>query len=89
MIELSYWLIAFGLIALMFWALFRENARLKRRTPEEYEADLANSKASLLRSGLVELDRFLGETKQKTAAVEYLKDEEQGQTKTGGKDDDQ
>lgn len=88
MVELSYWLIALGVIALMFWALAREKTRLRRRSAEEYEADLANSKASLMRAGLVEMDRFLGETKQKTAAVEYLKDEEQGQTKAGGKGDE-
>jgi len=88
MVELSYWLIAIGLIGLMIWALVRENDRLKRRSSEEYEEDVANSKASMMRAGLLELDRFLGSTKQKTAAVEYLKDEEQGQTRTGGKDDD-
>lgn len=88
MVELSYWLLAFALIALMVWALVREKDRLKRRTAEEYEAELANNKASMMRAGLVELDRFLGSTQQKTAAVEYLKDEEQGQTKTGGNDED-
>ena len=42
----------------------------------------------MLRAGLVELNKFYGEARQKRAAVEYLKDEEQGMTKTGGKDDD-
>jgi hypothetical protein len=87
--ELSYWLIALLLIGLMVWALVSENARLRHRTSGEYEAEVANNKASLLRAGLVELDRFLGETKQKTAAVEYLKDQEQGQTQSGGNSEGQ
>ena len=37
---------------------------------------------------MLELDKFVGEAKGKQAAVEYLKDQEQGQTKTGSKGDD-
>ena len=86
--EALTWLIVLLIIAVMFWLLVRENDRQKRRTAEEYERDLANAKDSMLRAGLLELDKFYGEARQKRAAVEYVKDEEQGMTKAGGKDDD-
>ena len=86
--EALTWLVVLLFIGGMFWALARESDRQKKRTVEEYERDLANSKNSLLRAGLLQLDTFYGEAKQKQAAVEYLKDEEHGMTKTGGKDDD-
>jgi hypothetical protein len=82
------WLIAFLLIGLMFWALLREQARMKRRTTQEYEQDLARARSSMLRAGMLELDRFVGNESGKRAAVEYLKDEEGGMTKTGGNDDE-
>ena len=82
------WLIVLLIIAGMFWAIARENNQKKNRTSQEYERDLANTKDSLMRAGLVELDKFYGQTRQKQAAVEYLKDEAQGLHKTGGRDDD-
>jgi hypothetical protein len=82
------WLVVFLIIAGMIWALARENNRQRKRTAAEYERDLANAKDSMLRAGLVELNKFYGEARQKSAAVERLKDEEQGMTKTGGSDDD-
>ena len=86
--EALTWLVVLLIIGGAFWALVRESDRQKKRTIEEYERDLANSKNSLLRAGLLQLDTFSGEAKQKQAAVEFLKDEEQGMTKTGGRDDD-
>jgi hypothetical protein len=83
-----YWLIPLALIALMLWSLVHERSRQRKRTPEEFERDLANTRSSMLRAGMLELDRFAGDARQKRAAVEYLKDEQQGMTKTGGKDDD-
>jgi len=82
------WLAVLALIGLGFWALARDNRRLRNRTPQEYERDLANTKSSLLRAGMLELNKFVGQEQQKRAAVEYLKDEEQGMTRTGGKGDD-
>lgn len=82
------WLAVLLVIAGMFWLLIRENMQKRNRTVEEYERDAAEAKDSLLRAGLVELDKFYGATKQKQAAVEYLKDENQGLHKTGGRDDD-
>jgi flagellar biosynthesis/type III secretory pathway M-ring protein FliF/YscJ len=82
------WLIVILLIGLIFWALVRDYDRRMQRSAQEYERELAEQKSSLMRAGLVELDKFVGDQKNKTAAVEYLKDEQQGQTKTGGKDDE-
>jgi len=82
------WLVVLLIIVGMFWALARENNQKRKRTAQEYERDVAEAKDSLMRAGLVELDKFYGATKQKQAAVEYLKDEAQGLHKTGGRDDD-
>lgn len=86
--QLLYWLIPLGLIGLMMWALIHENSARRRRTVQEFERDVANTKQSLMRAGMLELDKFAGDQRNKSAAVEYLKDEEQGMTKTGGKSDD-
>ena len=88
MMDALVWLVMLGLIALMFWALARDRERLKNRTAEEYERDLAESRNSMLRAGMLELDKFLVNEKEKRAAVEMIKDEEQGMTKSGGKSDD-
>ena len=82
------WLIAIAVIVLALWTISRENERRRRRTSQEYERDVADARSSMLRAGMLELDKFVGNTSSKRAAVEYLKDEEQGQTKSGGKDDD-
>jgi hypothetical protein len=82
------WIVLLLIIALMFWALFRENSRMKRRSIEEYERDLARTQQSLLRAGMLELDKFVGNEREKRAAVEYLKDEKGGMTRTGGRGDD-
>jgi hypothetical protein len=82
------WLVVLAGIALMFWALARDRQRLKNRTVAEYERDLAEARNSMLRAGMLELDKFLVSEKEKRAAVEMIKDEEQGMTKTGGKNDD-
>ena len=82
------WLVMLVVIALMFWALIRDQQRLKNRTVAEYERDLAESRNSMLRAGMLELDKFLVNEKEKRAAVEMIRDEEQGMTKSGGKGDD-
>jgi hypothetical protein len=81
------WLVVLALFALGFWSLARDNERRRNRTAQDFERDLADTKNSLLRAGMLELDKFVGNEQQKRAAVEYLKDEEQGTTKSGGKDD--
>jgi hypothetical protein len=82
------WLIVLLIIGLAFWSLIRESDRRSRRSVEEYERDVIENKNTLLRAGMLELDKFVGNESQKRAAVEYLKDEQQGQTKTGGKNDE-
>ena len=82
------WLIALAFIALIFWAIIRENDKKSRRSVEEFERDLAEGQASMLRAGMLELDKFAGGESQKRAAAEYRMDEERGMTKTGGKGDD-
>ena len=88
MTDALVWLVVLAVIALMFWAIARDRQRLKNRTAAEYERDLAESRNSMLRAGMLELDKFLVNEKEKRAAVEMLKDAEQGMTKTGGKGDD-
>jgi hypothetical protein len=82
-----YWLISLALFGLMMWALIRDNNARRRRTVQEFERDVANTKKSLMKAGMLELDMFVGNERSKRAAVEYIKDEEQGMTRTGGKDD--
>jgi hypothetical protein len=86
--QILYWLIPLAFIALMLWSLIHERSRQRKRSSQEFERDLASARISMLRAGMLELDRFAGDARQKRAAVEYIKDEEQGMTKTGGKDDD-
>jgi hypothetical protein len=81
------WLVVLALFGLMIWALARENRRQRERSPQEYEEDIVNARDSMMRAGMLELDKFVGEAKGKQAAVEYLKDQEQGQTRTGSKGD--
>lgn len=82
------WIVVLVVIGLVFWMIMRENDRARNRTVEEYERDVSNTKETLMRAGMLELDKFVGNTSEKRAAVEFLKDEEQGMTKTGGKSDD-
>jgi hypothetical protein len=82
------WLVALAVVGLMIWALSRENTRQRNRSSEEYERDIYAARESMLRAGLLQLDKFVGEAKGKQAAVEFLKDEEQGQTRTGSIGDD-
>ena len=88
MMEALPYLIVLGLFALMIWSLTREKKQQKSRTPQEYERDLVNHRNSMMRAGMLELDKFVGNVNEKRAAVEFLKDEEQGMTKTGSKGDD-
>jgi flagellar biosynthesis/type III secretory pathway M-ring protein FliF/YscJ len=88
MMEALAWIVVLLVIGLVFWSIARESEKKRRRTSSEYERDVADARSSLMRAGMLELDKFVGDVSGKRAAVEFLKDEEQGQTKTGGKDDD-
>lgn len=89
MAQVIGWLIAFTFVGLMFWALVKDDQKKRNRTAAEYERDLVDSRQSLLRAGLLELDKFVGDATSKRAAIEYLKDEEEGMHKTGSKGDDE
>ena len=82
------WIIPILLIGLMLWAIIHENSRKARRTIQEYEKEMAESKDSLMRAGMLELDKFMGDSRSKQAAIEYRLDEEQGRTRTGSRGDD-
>jgi hypothetical protein len=82
------WLIVLLIIVGVFWAISNENRRKRQRTAEEYEREVAESRSSLMRAGMMELDKFVGDTRSKRAAVEYLKDEEEGMTDASDRGDD-
>ncbi|MBX7223816.1 MAG: hypothetical protein K1Y36_28130 [Blastocatellia bacterium] len=76
------WLIALAVIGVAFSALIYDYRRKQARNVEEYEAELEKQGISgqMMRGGLLELQKMLNpDTK---AAVEFAKDEQQGQTKT-------
>lgn len=82
------WVVVLAIVGLIIWAMSRENKRQRNRSSEEYERDIYAARESMLRAGLLQLDKFAGDAKGKQAAVEFLKDEEVGQTETGGIGDD-
>lgn len=87
--QLIYWLIPLALIVLSFWLLVRENDRRKHRTVGEWERDFAagQGKATqFLKAGALGLEAIL--INEKRQAIEFKQDEQQGTTRTGGKDDD-
>jgi hypothetical protein len=84
-----YWLVPLALIGLVFWLVVRENSRRQRRTVQEWERDFAagQGKASqFIRAGALGLESIFVDEKRQ--AIEFMKDEQQGMTKAGGKDDD-
>lgn len=81
------WIIALAFIALMFGLLMLDFRRKQARTVEEYEEEVQNEDLgrSMLRAGLLEIEKL--NKPQVQQAVEYLKDQQQGQTdekKTAG-----
>ena len=84
-----YWLVPLVVIGLLFWLVVRENGRRGRRTVEEWERDYAAGQgktSQFIRAGALGLESILVDEKRQ--AIEFVKDEQQGMTKTGGKDDD-
>ncbi len=84
-----YWLVPLSLIGLVFWLLVRENGRRGRRTVQEWERDHAAGQGKttqFIRAGALGLEAILVDEKRQ--AIEFVKDEQEGMTKTGGKDDD-
>ena len=84
-----YWVVPLALIGLVFWSVARENSRRRRRTVQEWERDFAAGQgktSQFIRAGALGLEAILVDEKRQ--AVEFVKDEQQGMTKAGGKDDD-
>jgi hypothetical protein len=88
MYEAIAWLAVLVIFGFMIWALLKEDNKRRKRTAQEFENDLVETRKSLLRAGMLELDKFVGDTKNKRVAVEFLKDQEEGRHKTGSKGDD-
>ena len=87
--QILYWLVPLALIALLFWSLVRESGRRKRRTVAEWERDFAAGQGKttqFIRAGALGLEAILVDEKRQ--AIEFMQDEKQGMTKSGGKDDD-
>lgn len=87
--KILYLLVPLALFALVFWSLVRESGRRKRRTVAEWERDFAAGQGKttqFIRAGALGLEGIL--VAEKRQAIEFIQDEQQGMTKTGGKDDD-
>ena len=87
--KIIIWSVPMALFALVFWSLIRENGRRKRRTVREWERDFAAGQGKttqFIRAGALGLEGIL--VAEKRQAIEFLQDEQQGMTRTGGKDDD-
>ena len=89
MIQLIIWLAVFLAIGGAFLAVAKENSRLRSRTTEEFERDLAESKGlmrSMTAAGALEMEKLISPSKR--AAIELRQDERGGRTRTGSKGDD-
>lgn len=90
MTQATIWLAVVLGIALIFWAIKRENDRRSRRTVDEWEREFAAGKGMLsqfMQAGALGLEAlFVAEKRQ---AIEFKQDEQQGTTKTGTKGDDE
>jgi hypothetical protein len=81
------WLIPIAIIVGTILAFSAEKDRKRRRTEAEYQKDLESARGSLIGAGVAGFQKILA-SNEKIAAIESLKDEEQGVTKTGDKGDD-
>ena len=89
MTDVWTWLVVFTAIALVFWAIVRENERRRRRTAADWERDFPAGRGKLtqfIQAGALGLEAILVDEKRE--AIAYMKDEQQGMTKTGTKGDD-
>src|SRR5690348_6254336 len=81
------WLVPIAIIVGTILAFSAEKDRKRKRTEAEYQKDLENARGSLIGAGMGGLQKILA-SNEKIAAIESLKDEEQGVTRTGTKGDD-
>jgi len=81
------WLVPIAIIVGTILAFSAEKDRKRRRSEAEYQRDLENARGSLLGAGMSPFQKILTKN-ENVAAIESLKDEEQGVTRTGSKSDD-
>ena len=78
MTDAIIWLVAIGLVVLMFWSLIYEQRKRAKMTDEEYQ-QRAKEEPGLISSGMMAFDQIVFRPQAK-AAVEYQKDKMTGQT---------
>jgi hypothetical protein len=84
------WLIALVLIVAMFWLLSIDYKRKQSRTEEEYEEEVRSGQITgraMAKAGFLEIEKMFKPSLQ--AAIEYVEDEKQGQTKAQEEGDDE
>jgi hypothetical protein len=81
------WLVPIAIIVGTILAFSAEKDRKRKRSDAEYQRDLENARGSLLGAGMSPFQKILTKN-ENVAAIESLKDEEQGVTRTGSKSDD-
>lgn len=84
MIEALMWLAGLALMVLMIWAIVYEYQRNQSRTVADYQKEIESKglhklSASMLRAGLLDLEKVMKPNLQKAAA--FMEDEKQGTTK--------
>src|SRR5262252_8084945 len=84
MTEVLLWLAGLAFIILMFWSIVYEYQKKQSRTVEDYQKeneskDLHKLGTSLLRAGLLDLEKIMKPNLQK--AVACTEDEKRGMTK--------
>jgi cbb3-type cytochrome oxidase subunit 3 len=78
MTDAIIWLVAIGLVVLMFWSLLYEQRKRAKMTDEEYQ-QRAKEEPGLISSGMMAFDQIVFRPQAK-AAIEYQKDKMSGQT---------
>jgi hypothetical protein len=78
MTDTIIWLVAIGLVVLMFWSLVSEQRKRTKMSDEEYK-QRAKEEPGLISSGMMAFDQIVFRPQAK-AAVEYQKDKMRGQT---------
>lgn len=87
LVQIGLWLAVFALLGAAFWAIAKESSARTRRTVEQFERDVEQSRGSLLQAAAGGLQKVLSD--EKRAAIEYKQDERSGTTRTGSRGDDE
>jgi hypothetical protein len=82
MVNFLVWLFSIILVVGLFWALISDYQQKQARSAEEYEQEVRDGRISsgaFLRAGLLEVEKVFKPALQE--AVDFVKDEKQGETK--------